>query len=217
VRVGKTAAARATLESLLRSFSGDRDAQSLLAQLELMSGSAARAVELYSGLVRRSPRLVDLSNLGFAYLLLGRYGEAAASFRRAVALAPGSAAVVLNLADAELLQGRRREAEALYARVLELAARDPAAGFWNTLSIEAQAFAHLGRSRDAVAAIQKALRAAPDNPQAAYEAALVYAMVGETASAQVLAERALAGGVERRWFDFPWFAPLRLPPASAGS
>lgn len=30
--------------------------------------------------------------------------------------------------------------------------------------------------------------------------------MGDTASARVNAEKALAGGYDRRWFGFPWFA-----------
>jgi Flp pilus assembly protein TadD len=94
--------------------------------------------------------------------------------------------------------------------VLERADRDPAAAFWQTQTIRAQALAHLGRRDAAVAAVQQALRAAPDNPQVAYEAALVYALVGDAASARVNAGRARAAGYDRRWFSFPWFDAIGL-------
>ena len=57
--------------------------------------------------------------------------------------------------------------------------------------------------------MQEALRRQPDHPGVAYEAALVYALLGDQASALWNAQRALELGVEPRWFAFPWFAPLR--------
>lgn len=213
MRQGEIPAARETLEDLLRRFPGHPGGEKLLAQLELEAGDPARAAELYGSLVRRRPGFPELSNLGVAQLLLGRHAEAAASLRRAFTQAPRSAAAALNLADAEMLLGRRAEAESLYRRVLELVARDPAPAFWQNLSIKAQALAHLGLAAEAAAAIQQAVSAAPQNPQLAYEASLVYAVIGDRASARASAERALAGGFDRRWFSFPWFDPLREDPA----
>ncbi len=209
-RLGHMDDARRTLATLLQRFPDDRNARSFLAQLELGSGSVETAARLYAELVRTEPTFTELSNLGVAQLLLARYDAAAASFRQALGLLPQSPAAVLNLADAEWLQGRKTEAAALYQKVIDLAARDPAATFWQTQTMRAQALAHLGRRDEAVAAVQQALRAAPDNPQVAYESALVYALVGETASARVNAERARANGYDRRWFSFPWFDGLGL-------
>jgi tetratricopeptide (TPR) repeat protein len=213
MRLGETAAARSTLEGLLQRLPGHPGGEKLLAQLELEVGSPARAAELYGRLARRRPGFAELSNLGLAQLLLGRYREAAASFRQAYVLSPSSAAA-LNLADAEMLLGRRTEAEVLYRRVLALVERDPAPDFWQTLSIKAQAQAHLGMAPEAAASIQQAVVAAPDNPQLACEASLVFAVIGDTASARASADRALASGYNPRWFSLPWFAPLHRQPAS---
>src|SRR5262249_19171738 len=92
-------------------------------------------------------------------------------------------------------------------------AQDPAPGFWQTLSIKAQAQAHLGLAPEAAASIQQAVVAAPDNPELAYEASLVYAVIGDSASALASAGRALASGFDRHWFTLPWFDPLRKDPA----
>jgi protein O-GlcNAc transferase len=207
-RLGHMDAARRTLAALLARFPNDRNARSFLAQLELSSGSAETAARLYAELVRAEPTFTELTNLGVAQLLLGRYEPAAASFRQALGLLPQSPAAVLNLADAEWLRGQRTEATVLYEKVIDLAAHDPAPTYWQTQTIRAQALAHLGRRDEAVAAVQQALRAAPDNPQVAYESALVYALVGETVSARVNAGRAQAAGYDRRWFSFPWFDGL---------
>lgn len=212
-RYGETAAAREHLALLL-----DRDPESwtgtsLLAQIELLSGSPARAAALYEKLVRRSPQASELANLGLAYLLLGRYREAEARFRRALDLEPGNAFVALNLADALALSGDRPAAEAAYRRVLDRIESDPARETsWQLQSARAQAYAHLSRRGDAVAAVERVLALAADNAQAAYEVALVYTLVGDRASAVLNAERALSRGVEPRWFDLPWLAPLRGEP-----
>lgn len=209
---GETAAARQTLERLLTRVPDNVDGLSLLAQLELTSGDLGRAVALYSRLIRFSPGLSELSSLGMAHLFLGHYLEAATVFERAYRLQPGHPASALNLADARLLSGRKDEADALYRSVLELVAADPAAHTPQLLTIKAQAAAHLGQSREAVAALQEALRLAPDNNSVSFEAALVYALLGEEDSALVNAERAIRQGIGRRWFSLPWFAPLAARP-----
>lgn len=215
-RQGDITAARATLGGLLERFPANFQAQTLWANMELFGGSPERAAELYGELVARSPGLAELSNLGLAQFLLGRYAEAAESFRHALELAPSNAVSVLNLADAELLRGNRAEADDLYRRVLAEVAKDPAAGsFWQLLSVRAQALAHLERRHEAVQAMQTALRQSPGNVQLAYEAALVFALVGDRSTALVEAERAAKGGIDARWFGFPWFDSLHEDPAFA--
>ncbi len=212
-RYGETAAAREHLALLLARDPDSWTGTSLLAQIELLSGSPARAAELYEKLVRRSPQAPELTNLGLAYLLLGRHPQAVARFRQALDLEPGNAFVALNLADAITLSGDRLAAEAVYHGVLERIDKDPAVeSSWQHQSARAQASARLGRRGDAVAAAQRVLALAPDNAQATYEVAVIYTLVGDRASALLNAERALARGVEPRWFDLPWLAPLREEP-----
>ena len=212
MRLGELAAARSTLEDLLRRVPGLASGENLLAQLELEAGDPARAAALYTDLARRRPSFTVLSNLGLSQLLLGHYGEAATSLRQAYGLAPKSFSAALNLADAETLLGHRVEGESLYRRVLELAAHDPAPDDWQLLGARAQAQAHLGRKTEAAATIQQAVIAAPDNPELAFNAALVYAVIGEPSSARASADRALDHGYNRRWFSLPWFEPLRQDP-----
>src|SRR5258707_175375 len=68
-RFGEKAAARSDLEAILKRSADYRQAQSLLAQLELLAGNPERAVTIYQRLVRGRPRLADINNLGIAYLL----------------------------------------------------------------------------------------------------------------------------------------------------
>src|SRR5262249_32276042 len=119
---------------------------------------------------------------------------------------------ILNLADVETLLGHRAEGELLYRRVLELVSHDPTPDDWQILGAKAQAQAHLGRKTEAAATIQRAVVAAPDNPELAFDAALVYAVIGDTSSARANADRALDHGYNRRWFSLPWFDSLRQDP-----
>jgi len=212
-RLGKVQDARTHLHALLDRSPGNYMGESLLGQLELYNGAPQRAEEIYGRLARRSPQYGELGNLGLAQFMLGHFSEAEKSYRQAVALQPRNPLAILNLADACLLSGREREARSLYTQVLQLAEQDPSAGSdWQLSSVRAQSLAHLGRKDEAIAAVQKALQLAPDNPQAAYEASLVYVLLGDGNSARFNARRALEQGVGPRWFSFPWFAPLREDP-----
>jgi eukaryotic-like serine/threonine-protein kinase len=214
-RHGDVAGARREMEAGLALAPEHYNGLSSLAQLELASGDPLRAAELYEKLVRRSPETTELSNLGTAYLLAGRYADAARRFRGALTLTPGSPSALLNLADAELLTGRAEEAAALYRQVLEQIDKDPQPE--KLLTVSAQALAHLHRAPEAVAAVQEALRLDPENPFKAYEASLVFALIGDRESALWNARRALDRGFDRRWFAFPWFNALRAQLSSSSS
>lgn len=214
LRAGRTADARRHLEELLARNPGNVWGLDRLGGLELLEGDPARAIGIYHELIRRQPLRPFYTNLGLAHSLLGRPAEAAAAFRQALALDPGHARVLLNLADAELARGRGGEARDLYRRALLRFDKLETAG---TLSAKdgldkAQCLAHLGRARDAVELTQQTMRQGGDDPELFYAASLVYALVGDRASFLVNAEHALDGGVQARWFDLPVFGALRSDP-----
>jgi serine/threonine-protein kinase len=212
---GEYAAARRHLQDLLARYPGYSYARSMLAQVELLSGSPERAAALYASLVQEAPRLGDVVNLGLADMLLARYPQAEERLRQAWSLEPANPLFGLNLADTLLLEKRPAEAAAVYRRVVELAAHDPAAAGWQLLSCRAQALAHLGRRAQAAAAAQRVLILAQGNAQANFEVALVYCLVGDDASALVNAEAALQQGYAPVWFGLPWFDRLRATPELA--
>jgi serine/threonine-protein kinase len=212
LKLGHVAEAKSALSLLLQRSPGDFDGLSMLATIELLNGDANRSIELYRQLVSRSPGTTELSNLSVAYLFTKRYGEAAETVKTILAREPANPLYALNLGDAYLLMGRRPQAEEQYRKVLALTGADLSKTDPQFLTVKAQALAHLGQGQQAVEAVQEALRLAPDNGSTAYEASLVYALLGEDESALVNARRAFKAGYDARWYSFPWFDSLRRRP-----
>ncbi len=212
-RLGRFDAARGHLEQLLRRSPGNVRGLETLAQIELLDGDPARSVELYADLARRTGSAEHWSNLGTALLLLKRHDDAERVFRRALSAAPGNPLIELNLADSLWLLGRRDEAARVYRRLAERVGDEEMVSNWQLHSAKAQALAHLGERERAVESVQTVLRLTPDHPQAAFEAALVYTLVGDRSSALLYIEKAVRGGVGARWFSFSWFDPLRQDPS----
>jgi tetratricopeptide (TPR) repeat protein len=212
IQAGEVAAARGHVEQLLQRAPDYYDGLSILAMIELFHGDPGRAADLYSRLVIRSPGLEELSNLGFALLMLGRYTDAASVYERVLEREPDNPLFTLNLADTYQITGRTVQARALYLKLLMLMEADPSASTPQYMSAKAQALAHLRRGPEAVAAIQEALRLAPKDGTIAFEASVVYALLGESDSAIANVERAVHLGAQKWLFSFPWFDPLRTRP-----
>ena len=150
-------------------------------------------------------------------MLMRRYDDASSSFHAALERSPDNTTILLNLADAEWLRGRPDDARTVYRSVLALLDQDPAAGSLTNQLIRAQCQAHLDRSTDAVRAALNALRQAPENSEALYVTSLVYALIGDRASAIANTSRAVEKGVQRRWYELPWFDGLRADPEFQGA
>jgi serine/threonine-protein kinase len=208
---GEGREARESLERLLQLVPGHASGKWLLAWFELTQGDVGRAAHLFAEIALERPYAGSWVNLGLAHLLLGNPDAAVQAIRKAVELAPDNPLYQLNLADALALGDRFEEAVARYQAVLDLLDEEPA-GSWRDLSARAQALAHLGRYREAVGASQEALRRAPQDGQALFEAALVSTLAGDRTAALVQAEKALDQGFQPRFFELPWFAALREDP-----
>lgn len=215
LRFGRPEEARGHLERLLELSRSNYYGLDKLAELELAKGSVETAEEIYVRLVERSPEQAPLSNLGTARLFLGRFEEAAETFRRACELYPESPDVLFNCAESEQMAGREEEAFALYRKALRLLEADEGYPEWLRAILEAQISAHLGRTQEALAAIDRALRLDADNALVRYAAALVYTLIGERSSARMHAAAALDLDLPGRWFSLPWFDPLRSDPELA--
>ena len=84
------------------------------------SGDILGAVEAYQDVLAREPERIDArSNLGAAFVRLGRYEDAVSEYRRALALDPGLAAVRFNLALALYKSARVEEASRELEQVVQ--------------------------------------------------------------------------------------------------
>ncbi|MEM8931696.1 MAG: tetratricopeptide repeat protein, partial [Acidobacteriota bacterium] len=212
---GDPTAARQSLRRLLDRFPGNRWGIGLLALIEMESGDFERAAEFFGLLTEQSSLASDLSNLGVVHLLRRDFDAAVEQFEQALALQPDHLVDVLNLADAYQLGGRHELAASTYRRLLSALADASTIG-WEDEMLRAQAHAHLGARQDAVAAIQRAIRSAPAaNGNLAFEAALVYVVVGDRTAALVNAEAARQLGRSEHWFALPWFDPIRAELAAS--
>jgi serine/threonine-protein kinase len=218
IKAGHVADGRRHLEELLARSPGNLWGLEALGNLELLVGDPAHAERLYLEMIRLQPRRSFYTNLGIARSLLGRHAEALAAYQKALELAPGHIAVLLNLADGELALGREDAARSLYGQVLQRLAASEAASDLTPADrlVKAQCLAHLGKPREAVALAQRALRESFDDPQILYAASLVYALAGDRESALVNAESALEKGVQPRWFTLAAFGSLRGDPELQG-
>jgi len=208
LRVGAVDMARRHLEEAAALVPGNTWPLAKLGELELFYGDLRRAERIYRDLVAAGPQRSDLSNLGLVRYLLGDYASAVESYRRALEIEPGHFAVTFNLADAELALGRTAEARRLYGEIVEtLAARgqlSPA-----DRCVKAQCLVHLGERGRAVELALEALREAPQDAEVTYQAAVVFALAGENASALAMARKSRELGVQARWLTIPAFNRLR--------
>lgn len=205
--VGKIDLAFTTLETLEDRAPGNAPGRRLRAALELSYGDLERAAEIYAMLAAKSPDVAAWTNLGIVHLLRRDAPAALAALEHARELAPENPLVLLNLADAHALGGSAQSAT-LYALVVKLLENAPETDA-QTLTTRAQARARLGEASEAVADVEEAIRHNPESSAVRFEAALVYALVGDLTSARRNRQRALELGLEERWFSLAPFDVLK--------
>lgn len=212
LRAGEVEPARRHLEAAVALVPGNTWPLAKLGELELAYGSLRRAEQIYRDLVAAGPQRSDLTNLGTVRFLLEDYAGAVESYRQALEIEPGHAAVLFNLADAELARGRTSEALALYREISGLLnARDQLSFVERCLV--AQCLVHLGEGRRAVEMALEVLQEADQDAEVSYQVAVVFALAGEDGSALALARKARDLGIQARWLTIPAFDRLREDPA----
>lgn len=220
-RLGDRDAFRAAIGQLLTRSPGNYAGLSLRGREELDAGRMACAEQIYAQLVAREPLYDECLNLGYARSLLGRYREAADSFRCALAIRPGDPGALLDLAEALLLADDAEDAGPQLRALHEILARkrrsSPAGALeGNDLLSEAQTLAYLGRDDPALAAEARARAAELVTPAARlaalYTAALVHAVLGDRDLAARYVTRYLDGGGSAAELGYRWFDDLRRDP-----
>jgi len=209
-RVGSIDESRELLRHALDLDPNHRVALSQTADLELLHGDPSIAAAYYERLISRWKSTAYLVNLGWSRFFQNDYAGAAEIFSRAHEQAPQKVSSMMGLGDAHTLLGDHDSARQWYDKAVATSLGDGAVARprHDHLITLSQCLAHTGRNEDAVAAIQEALRIAPDDAETQYAAALVYCVVGEHTSARVYARKALDNLVAPGWFRLPWFDPL---------
>ena len=209
-RTGHIVDARKHLQKIRDSSPDNVFALESLAKIELLYGDLRRAEQLYRHLIRLAPRPARAyyTNLGTALWLQGRYEEAVVALDKALEIAPDHVGANVNLAEIESALGRRGEAEAHFRKALQEIEKNPVPE--NRLA-RAECLAYLGRRWEAVSIIQE-LRKSQDDTELLKSAALVYAVVGDQASALSNIAQALKKGLRRDWFRLPGFDSLKNDP-----
>ncbi|MHB8530494.1 MAG: sulfotransferase family protein [Caulobacteraceae bacterium] len=136
---------------------------------------------------------------GTARQSLGRFGEAASFFERAIALSPDEAAPWAALAECLIAARRSQEAERVCEAALRRIADHP-----GLLSVKARALRDLGRLTEAAALFRRALARDPGFAPALYGLALQALEAGDWDGAETLAATRLAASGSAP--DLDWLA-----------
>lgn len=164
---GRLAEADAAYREILAREPRHFDALHLRGVLALQAGHPQQAAELLEqALSVDAARPQAHNNLGEAQRLLGRMPEAVASYRKALALAPGFADALFNLGGVLRRLGQLEEAQAVYERLLALDQAN-AVGHYRL----GQVLHDAGRTDEALAACQRAVALDPALAPARFEAA----------------------------------------------
>lgn len=197
--------AKLSLQRLLTITSAKYNAKQLLADIYLSEGELKSSIAIYEDITKLNSESSDIDNLGLAYTLAGRYQDALRMAILSVDRSPEHPTAILNLADIKLILGLTGQATSLYQQVIKLSEQRQDL---ETLIIVSQAHVHLGQNKQAIKAISKAKKLAPENGEVAFVAALVYSQLDEQVSAINQVEEALAAGLGFLWFNLPWFDSL---------
>ncbi len=177
------------------------------------AGDLEKAVQAWRVSLELAPTPSAYSNTGTSYFYLGRFADAGAMYAKAVELAPRDHRLWGNLGDAYAhTAGREADGMAAYRRALALGEErlrvNPADA--NAISDLAHYHASLGLAARARQLSSDALKLDPENAYVHYNAALVSARLGATASALEEIERAVALGHQRHLLPRdPGLDPIR--------
>jgi tetratricopeptide (TPR) repeat protein/predicted Ser/Thr protein kinase len=219
--LGDPAATRAAIDQLLKRSPGNYAGLALLAGMELHTGRLACAERRYAQLVARKPLYYECADLGYTREQLGRYREAADSYRCALAIRPTDLMVLFDLGESLLLAGDTSGSSEQLRAAYEILSRkrrlSPTGRLGaEDLVMEPQILAYLGRD-DPALAVQARARAAElvtldARPKALNAAALVYAVLGDRELAARYVTKYLDGGGSPAELGYPWFDDLRRDP-----
>lgn len=194
--LGRAAAAIPEYERATILTPDDPTALNNLGGAYLLTGNFEKAAETFARSLALEPRGSTYTNTGNVHYYLGRYGEAAAMYRKAIGYAPADHRVWGNLADALYFDSQTDEARQTYRRALELVGGELAVNPSHAVN-QAQAAYYATRVGDEVRArqcIAVALSEGEGNVYVQYYVALAELGLGDRIAALAHARRARALG-----------------------
>lgn len=205
---GLTEEAISTLEEVVEEWPSYWWGKKLLADYQFLHGDVDRAQFLYEECLDRSdPDLLVATNLSVIYLIKDQYQDALSLVRLLEQRYPNNRILMLSLAETEELSGNQARADELYRDLLDRIGR-PEEDNWGDWSIRAQALAHLGQQDEAEASVERVLRGGAGDGLAHIEAAITYAVVGNSEAARQQLRTARELGVPKHLFRLPWLRQL---------
>jgi Flp pilus assembly protein TadD len=156
--------------------------------------------ELRKSLALR-PYAPGFSNLGTVLFFEGKYAEAAQQFEEATKLQPANHIWWGNLGDARWqIAGQREQARAAFEEAYKLADRQFVLTPADVQLRKSYALylAKLGRPQEARTEIEKAIQQAPKDMNVRFYAARVYAVIGDSKSAEAAVRASLALGYDAK-------------------
>jgi predicted O-linked N-acetylglucosamine transferase (SPINDLY family) len=157
-RAGRLRDAESLYRQILQADSNNADALHLLGVIAHQTGRQELAIDMIGRAIAQNGRMPAFhNNLGNAYVSLGKWQDAEASYRRALDCKQDYAEAHYNLAGALREQGRLAEAEASYRHALRLRRNHPESYLNLSNTLQAQ-----GKLEDAAQACQKALSLQPN-------------------------------------------------------
>ncbi|MGY0744989.1 tetratricopeptide repeat protein [Azospirillum argentinense] len=182
-RTGNLAGAEPLYRTLLERHPDHPDALHLLGVLRSQAGDPAEGASLIAGAIARRGNVAAYhANLALALKALGRFDEAEAALRSAIALAPGVGPLVA-LGGVRRAGGRHAEALAVYCAAQTIDPGDGAAQEGIAHAVSELARMDSGKPASALTAYRRAFRLRPAAPFAAYNLALTLQKAGETGAA----------------------------------
>ena len=155
-------------------------------------GDFEKSADAFARSLALEPRRASYSNTGTVKYYLGRFGEAAEMFRKAIEFAPADHRLWGNLADAQLFDSQPDEAKQSYRKALELADGELAVNPKHAVN-QAQAAYYATRLDDPKRArrgIEIALSEGSGDVYVQYYVALAELGLGDPSKALVHARRA---------------------------
>ncbi|MEX2963042.1 protein kinase [Microbulbifer sp. TYP-18] len=207
---GDYTAARATLDTLTRSYPDHWSSFSLLGVIELENGNLDAAEAAITAIPQPLRSWRARKNLGVSYFLGGRYQEALEEFTNVLTQVPEDVSTRVHIAETRLMLGQKEAARKGFTEALALTEAAP-----GLRERRYRALAHLGHEAEAIALTHQLIQEAPGDKYIEYFSAQIYALCDQWPSAGYYIARLIERGMGAAWFQLPAFQPLCTRPQTA--